>query len=94
MQSLNAQTVRGMTGGNTMAAHGKHEKSENFDPLSRFQKTDDAPDADRDATPEQQAVWREAFAKPTLGGSCESCSPRFSSLLGAFKRGRSLLNVP
>jgi hypothetical protein len=30
--SLNTQTIRGMTGGNTMAAHGKHEKSDNFDP--------------------------------------------------------------
>jgi hypothetical protein len=30
--ALNTKTVRNLTGGNTMAAHGKHEKSENFDP--------------------------------------------------------------
>ena len=43
-------------------------QKETFCPRSTFGKGNDDPDADREATPEQQATWQEAFSKPTTGG--------------------------
>ncbi len=39
-----------------------------FHPRHSYDPTSIVPDADRQATPDQQRHWREAFAKPTTGG--------------------------
>ncbi len=39
-----------------------------FQPYADYAAADTRADADREATPAEQAVWREAFSKPTTGG--------------------------
>ncbi|HCQ01298.1 MAG TPA: arylsulfatase, partial [Candidatus Latescibacteria bacterium] len=39
-----------------------------FYPGRSFREIGNAPDADLEVTPEQQAIWQDAFSKPTTGG--------------------------
>ena len=86
---LNAKTVRNMTGGNTMAAHGKHEKSENFDPdfllrlitnsLPKFNQ----PLKDADLRRLAALLYPASFRAPHL---FEACDPNHRRLK-EFKQG-------